>query len=61
MNPDSVSLEDIKEMRPGEFRQWTFLMIQRLDERTRRIDQRLWMVLATIILSILLVILTALI
>ena len=49
MNPDSVSLEDIRGMGAGEFRQWTFLTIHRLDDRTRRIDQRLWWVLGSVV------------
>lgn len=60
LNPDSVTLEDIKRMGAGEFRQWTFLRLNSIDEKLRGHDKRfgkiesmLWGLLIAIIATLL--------
>jgi len=57
MNPDSVSLEEFKEMNQGEARTWLYVKLNDLSEQVDKIDKRLWVILGSILLTILLTIL----
>ena len=59
-NPDSVTLEDVQRMRAGEFRVFSYLMLSKLDSRTKCIENRLWAVLTSVIILGLTAILAAL-
>lgn len=57
LNPDSVSLEDITRMGPREFRQWTFLRLNSIDEKLKghdsrfdKLDSRLFWILGSAVL-----------
>jgi len=54
MNPDSVSLEDVKEMDGGEFRQYTYLKFEELCDDVSKVDRRQWAILSGIVITILL-------
>lgn len=56
INPDSITLEDIKRMSQQEFRQYSFIMLERLNGRTGTIENRLWWILGSIIFVALLMI-----
>jgi len=57
MNPDSVSLEDVQGMSEGEFRQWTYLKINEICDKLGKVENRQWIILGSILLTILLTIL----
>jgi len=59
-NPDSVTLEDVQRMRAGEFRVFSYLMLKKLDCRTRKIENRVWAVLTSVIILGIIAILAAL-
>ena len=52
INPDSVVLEDIQKMTPREFRQYTFLKLNGMDNKLIKIDNRLWALLVGVIITI---------
>jgi len=52
-----LTLDEVRRMSAAEFRVFSFLMLQRLDCRTRRIEDRLWWVTGVVLLSVLLTIL----
>jgi len=54
MNPDSVSLEDVQGMDEGEFRQWSYLKINEICDKLGKVENRQWMILSGIIITILL-------
>jgi hypothetical protein len=67
LDPDSISLGDVAKMDSKQWRIWTFLRLNSIDEKLRehdcmldRIEGRMWAILTAVILSILSVILTAL-
>ena len=59
MNPNSVSLEEFKEMDQGEARTWLYVKLNDLSEQVDRIDKRLWGVLTGVIIVILLILVRA--
>jgi len=53
MNPDSVSLEDVQSMSEGEFRQWSYLKINEICDKLGKVENRQWMILSGIVITIL--------
>jgi hypothetical protein len=60
-NPDGLSLEDIRKMDDGEFRQFVFLKLNNIDGTVRKLDTRVWAVLAGILVTIATVVVNALV
>ena len=60
IDPDGVTLEDVVKMRTREFRVFSFLMLSRLDCRTKKIENRVWAILTSVIILGLIAILAAL-
>lgn len=58
-NPDSITLEDVREMSEGEFRQWVFLKINEVCGKVTKVESRQWIILSGIIITILLILVRA--
>jgi len=54
INPDSISLEDVQDMGKSEFRQWSYLKINEICDKLGKVENRQWMILSGIIITILL-------
>ena len=55
-NPGSVGLSDIRQMKTGEFRQYTAFRLDTIDEKLRsqdmkflRLENRIWWVLGSVV------------
>jgi len=58
-NPDDLTLEDIKRMDDGEFRQFVFLRLNDIRGTVHKLDSRQWATVAGILITIATVVISA--